>query len=109
MVRQTTIAKPIVDYQRRYPYPETKEQLAPPGVSICKRCKAINHNKHWYVPGEESQSIASHPQKEEILCPGCLRVNQKLWDKEVILGNSNLNEIKETVHGMLSHIEDKCW
>lgn len=88
--------------------PVVREIESQAGVIICKRCRALHHDKRWYAADAIKQpQIYSHVHQG--LCPGCHSVENKICNGEVILEGRLLEKMRTTVHGLIANVEDKCW
>ena len=85
------------------------KQSGRPGSIICTRCHAVCHDKHWYTDPEEFKDLSKDKSAERALCPGCKRIDQKIYDGQVVLEGEFWKGHKDTVMGLIKHTEGKAW
>jgi hypothetical protein len=79
-----------------------------PGHRYCRRCGAIGFQKHWYIDAVQEQAFRKDKSKAA-LCPGCTRVEQQLYEGEVVLTNSRCKTVMGEIIAMIKHCEGRCW
>src|SRR5205814_1751454 len=57
----------------------------------------------------EYKDLSKDKSVERALCPGCRRIEQKIYDGQVVLEGEFLNDHIETVMGLIKHTEGKAW
>lgn len=80
--------------------PELKTQA---GTVICEHCLAIGQHKHWFFDHKLSKQLAGDPLVRFVTCPGCKRVEDKIYEGEVTLDSPLLAANKDMVYGTLFH------
>lgn len=97
--------------QDRLPTDRRFEKKNPqePGASICTRCGAICHDKHWYIDPDMLKSLSRDPDVRTVHCPGCDRIERKIYDGEVILESELLVTHRESCLALIKHTEGKAW
>lgn len=86
----------------------TKEKKAQKGHLICSQCRAEYHEKHWY---SEDSSLKAPPEQKskETMCPGCYRVEKRIWHGEITAeGLDELGSVDE-VKSLIKRVEHECW
>ncbi len=87
---------------------ESKEKQGA-GKYVCRRCGAFCQEKHWYMDNDQLKQLVRKNHLTETLCPGCDRIDRRLWEGEVILESPLLEEQKDTVMALIKHTEGKAW
>jgi hypothetical protein len=80
-----------------------------PGHSYCPTCGAVNFHKHWYIASDQERALRLDKNASQVLCPGCSRVEQQLYEGEVILANSSFSALSGEIVGLIKHTEGRCW
>lgn len=80
-----------------------------PGHCYCTRCGAIGFRKRWYIDAVQEQILRQDHNANAVLCPGCTRVEQELYEGEVVLANSRFESLMGDVVGLIKHTEGRCW
>lgn len=83
--------------------------LALPGHCYCSKCGAIGFQKRWYIDSALEQTLRQDKNANAVLCPGCTRVEQQLYEGEVVLANSRFNALMGEIIALIKHTEGKCW
>ncbi len=76
-----------------------------PGTIVCPRCHAISLQKRWFLDEALFQRLRSRPSTRVILCPGCRRVEQQLYEGEVVLRGDILAANKPQALSLIRHEE----
>lgn len=79
------------------------------GTAICERCKAVGLDKHWFFDTKLAEHYAADPLVRMVVCPGCKRVEDKMYEGEVTLESPLLSENKEMVYGTIYHTAAKAF
>jgi hypothetical protein len=79
------------------------------GLFLCKQCHAISNSKHWYCDPHELAQLQNKPDVHKTLCPGCHRVEEKLYEGQVILSSPLLVTKKINILSLIRHTESKAW
>ncbi|HEX2948758.1 MAG TPA: hypothetical protein VHV83_04195 [Armatimonadota bacterium] len=56
----------------------------PAGPAICSRCHAYLEEDHWLYNEHRYRELKEQPDINVILCPGCTRVEKRIYEGEVI-------------------------
>ena len=54
-----------------------------PGPAICERCHAFLMTDHWQYDEQRYQKLHARDDVKTTLCPGCSRVERRLYEGEV--------------------------
>ncbi len=65
---------------RAYQSPEDPE-----GPAICSRCHAYLETDHWRYGERRYLELKELPDVHEMLCPGCTRVEKRMYEGEIVL------------------------
>ncbi len=79
------------------------------GHRYCSRCGAINFKKHWYIDVVQERVLRQDPDANAVMCPGCTRVEQQLYEGEVVLANSKCATLMGEIIALIKHTEGRCW
>src|SRR5499425_3801724 len=79
------------------------------GRAVCWRCHAIGSAKHWYADPREAPSLNDDKFVHQTLCPGCLRIKERLYEGQVVLDSPLLFEKNEEICALIKHTEGKAW
>jgi hypothetical protein len=82
---------------------------AQPGHSYCTKCGAIGFNKRWYIDPAQEHVLRRNKNANAVLCPGCLRLEQQLFEGEVVLTNSRCLTLMGEIVALIKHTEGKSW
>jgi NMD protein affecting ribosome stability and mRNA decay len=77
-------------------------------MAICKKCRAVYHNKRWYLDDELYQKKASLKDTERILCPACLKIKDKFPGGVVRLTGEFLYKHKEEIMNLIRNEEERA-
>ncbi len=91
-------------------YPEKRYEVGKdhPGILICPRCHAISEEKRWFVDEKKYRKLQHRPGVEESLCPGCKRIDEKLYGGEVTLKSPLLVNHKDEALSLIQHTADEA-
>lgn len=79
-----------------------------PGTLICPRCHAISDIKRWYFDERRYHQLKLQPAVGVTTCPGCERVDRKLYEGEVHLRGPLVARNKRQALGMVRNQEQKA-
>jgi NMD protein affecting ribosome stability and mRNA decay len=79
------------------------------GHCYCTNCGAIGFQKRWYFDPVQEQTLRQDKDAEVVLCPGCTRVEQQLYEGEIVLAKSNTSALIGEIIALIKHTEGKCW
>lgn len=85
----------------------SKEKKAQPGFRVCSQCGAEYHDKHWY--SADSSLEVPDRVREESVCPGCYRVEKRIWNGEVLIEGLDKLVSKSELKSLLKRVEHECW
>ncbi len=80
--------------------PKTHAQA---GTALCSSCGAVGMQKHWFIDTNLSAKCAIDPLVRRVTCPGCKRLEDKIYEGELTLESSMLNANREMIYGILFH------
>ena len=69
----------------RFPHKKYEKGKDHPGVIVCPRCHAISEQKRWYVDEQRYAQLVKMSGVEEVVCPGCRRIEAHVYEGEVLL------------------------
>ena len=82
---------------------DDREKIA--GPAICARCHASLEMDHWRYDESRYRAMKELPDIEVILCPGCTRIERRLYEGEVsLLYDSSVVNTEDLIH--LIHNEE---
>ncbi|HEY3376432.1 MAG TPA: hypothetical protein VGL77_02970 [Armatimonadota bacterium] len=111
-VPSNAIRKPPVDQQgelawrfidRRF---DDQEKLA--GPAICSRCHAFLDQDHWRYDEERYREMQHLPDIHTTLCPGCTRIERRLYEGEVIIHLSSDSAAKQDILHLIHNEEARA-
>lgn len=68
----------------RFPKREFAGTKDIPGPAICERCHAYLETDHWQYDAQRYHALKGRPDVHATLCPGCERVERRLYEGQVI-------------------------
>jgi hypothetical protein len=80
-----------------------------PGHCYCTTCGAIGFKERWYIDSVLAQTLRQDKNAHGELCPGCKRVEQQLYEGEVIVANAKFATLMGEIIAMIKHTEGRCW
>jgi NMD protein affecting ribosome stability and mRNA decay len=80
-----------------------------PGHCYCTKCGAISFQKRWYIDATMEQHLRLDPNGHAVLCPGCTRLQEELYEGEVVLANAKFAALAGEIIALIRHIEGRCW
>jgi hypothetical protein len=86
--------------------PLAKEQA---GTRICIRCGALGMHKHWFVDKKMTEKVAADPLVRYVVCPGCRRTEDQVYEGQVLLDSPLILQNKEMVFGTIYHTAAKAY
>ncbi len=91
--RRATLKTPVAKINRegafrdliwRFPDREFADAtLTAPSPAICARCHAYHEEDHWHYDERRYRELREVPDVHVTLCPGCVRVERRLYEGEV--------------------------
>jgi len=102
---RTALSKdPIWRFEdRRFAIP-----LDVPGPAICTRCHAYLETDHWAYDSQRYQQLKSRSDVHTMLCPGCTRIEKRLYEGEVIVHHNWQAVDKQEVLNLIHHEEARA-
>ena len=91
------------DLAWRFPARQYADQpLTPEGPAVCTRCHASLETDHWQYDPQRYLALRDQPGIHEMLCPGCLRAERRLYEGEVTIrlrrGQLSRDDILHLIH-----------
>jgi len=77
------------------------------GLAICKRCRAIYQDKHWFFDEEMAKKLSRDKNIHLVICPGCQSIINRKVDGVVNLKSSLIKEHKDEILNLIHHEEEK--
>lgn len=90
------------------PKRSTEEQPDQPGTIVCPRCHAISLEKRWFLNESLYERLRALPDTKQVVCPGCRRVEQQIYEGDVILRSELLTANKQQALNLIYHEEDQA-
>lgn len=90
----------------RYPPRGFEGPSAVPVKTICPVCHSISDGKHWHLDEKEYQRLRRDPGVRIELCPADQRIQRQMYDGEVVLRGSWMQQHKDEVINFV-HNEEK--
>ena len=78
------------------------------GMSICKKCHAIYHNKRWYLDEEMYANKVSQKGTNKVLCPACQKMKDNFPGGILKLKGAFLEEHKSEILNLIRNEEQKA-
>ena len=108
-VPSNAIRKPPVDQQGdltwRYPDRRFDDQEILRGPAICSRCHSFLETDHWRYDEQHYRALKEKPDIHVTLCPGCTRIERRLYEGEVVI-HSDWNQVNKQDLLNLIHNEE---
>jgi len=110
--------KPPLEYQNRaamqgdltWRFPDnqfvTREEV--PGPAICSRCHSYLETDHWRYDEHRYLQLKDRPDIHVMLCPGCSRIEKRLYEGEVIAHHDWSAVDKQEVLNLIHHEEARA-
>lgn len=92
----------------RFPEKRYEKGKDHPGIIICPRCHAISEQKRWYLDEERYKELEHMPGVEKVLCGGCKRVRDRVYEGEVTLKSPLLVFEKDEALNLIHNTEDEA-
>ncbi len=91
-------------------FPEKRFEVGKdhPGTLICPRCHAISEEKRWYYDDKKYQELRHAPGVEELVCPGCRRIEAHRYDGEVLLKSPLLTTRRSEALSLIRHTAEEA-
>jgi hypothetical protein len=80
----------------------------PPGPAVCTRCHAYLETDHWSYGEARARELAALGGTARLLCPGCTRVQRRLYEGEVRIQLRGGMAPREEVMGVVHHEEARA-
>ncbi len=68
-----------------FPDRQFQSHLEVPGPAICDRCHAYLETDHWLYNERRHLELKAQADTHVTLCPGCMRVERRLYEGEVTI------------------------
>jgi hypothetical protein len=78
------------------------------GPAICSRCHAYLETDHWLYGEQRYREIKEMPDIHVMLCPGCTRVERRLYEGEVTVRHHWDSVDKAEVVNLIRHEEARA-
>lgn len=76
------------------------------GTVICARCHAIwDGKKRWHLNEDEFQELSKDDAIEQVVCPGCLQIEDGRYDGQVVLKSPLIPDNEEAILGLIRNTE----
>ncbi|MBI4318970.1 MAG: hypothetical protein HY675_10815 [Chloroflexi bacterium] len=92
----------------RFPEKRFEKGKDHPGIIICPRCHAISEQKRWFVDEQRYSELLAVPGVEQVVCPGCRRIEAQVYEGEVLLRSPLLAFRKDEVLGLIHNTEKEA-
>lgn len=79
-----------------------------PGPAICTRCHAYLELDHWRYDEHRYRELKAQPDISEILCPGCTRVERRIYEGEVTVQHRGDQAEKQTMLHLIHNEEARA-
>lgn len=79
------------------------------GTKICSRCDSVGIHKHWFSDRKITEKYAADPLTYETICPGCERIQNQIYEGEVLLDSPLIQKNREMVYGTIYHTAAKAY
>jgi len=56
-----------------------------PGPAVCSRCHAYLETDHWKYDERRYSELKKQPDVHQMLCPGCTRIERRIYEGEIII------------------------
>ena len=107
VVDQNRIAMPR-DLSWRFEDRQFATPLDVPGPAICERCHSYLETDHWLYDERRYQELKKRPDIHIMLCPGCTRIEKRLYEGEVIVHHNWQAVDKHEVLNLIHHEEARA-
>lgn len=107
-IRRPSQADERPDYERfrpDIPHAEGPQPGGEGGHAVCVRCHAIRHQKHWHLDEREAQALIAGGEVEQMICPGCTKVERKEFDGQVVLTGAFVQAHQDEIMGLIRNTE----
>lgn len=83
-------------------------RLDVPGPAICERCHSYLEGDHWLYDEHRYMQLKNRPDIHLMLCPGCTRVEKRLYEGEVMVHHDWKAVEKQEVLNLIRHEEARA-
>lgn len=105
VMKQNKRAALLGDLNWRFIERQFDDKEDPAGPAICTRCHAYLETDHWMFDEQRYRQLKAEPGTHTMLCPGCTRIERRLYEGEVTIRHNWDSVTKdEVVH--LIHNEE---
>lgn len=77
-------------------------------MAVCKKCRAVYHNKRWYLDDELYKKTSKLKEVNKVLCPACLKIKDKFPGGIVRLKGLFLKEHREEIMNLIRNAEERA-
>lgn len=105
---QPHMAAAAADLIWRFPDRSYRSKEDPAGPVVCSRCHAYLETDHWRYDERRYLQLTEHPEVRTMLCPGCTRVEKRLYEGEVIARHDWSAVAKGEVLNLVHHEEARA-
>ena len=108
---------PVIDQNRaamsrdltwRFEDRQFASQLDVPGPAICSRCHSYLETDHWLYDEKRYDQLKSRPDVNTMLCPGCTRIEKRLYEGEVMVHHDWRAVDKQEIMNLIRHEEARA-
>ncbi len=92
----------------RFPEKRFEKGKDHPGIIICPRCHAISEQKRWYIDEQRYRALEHMPGVEKVLCGGCKRIQEGIYEGEVLLKSPLLLFRKDEALNLIRNTEKEA-
>lgn len=92
----------------RFPEKKYEKGKDHPGTIICPRCHAISELKRWFLDEAKYKGLEKRPDVEKVVCPGCRRIEDKVYEGEVFLISPRLAETEDQALNLIHNTEEEA-
>lgn len=96
------------DLTWRFPDRSFQSPLDPEGPVVCPRCHAYLETDHWRYDERHYLELKAQPGVHEALCPGCTRVERRIYEGEIVLRHDWSAVAKDEVLHLMHHEEARA-
>ena len=96
------------DLNWRFPDNQFAEREEVPGPAICARCHSFLETDHWLYGEHRYLELKRRSDIHVMLCPGCTRVERRLYEGEVIAHHDWSAVAKQEVLNLIHHEEARA-
>lgn len=96
------------DLTMRYPDRRFDVQLKVASPAICSRCHSYLEQDHWRFGEQRYRELKEQPETHVMLCPGCTRVERRLYEGEVTIHHQGNEEQKQDMIHLIHNEEARA-